>query len=130
MNIKGVSLAAQAAKVTRSRRQAALFLVPSVIYWLHNNVQFLTLKYVDPSTYQILGNLKIVTTGILFRICLRRQLSLLQWIALCLLAIGATTSQINTDCSQGSTKSLMSAPLAVGCRSFPQGSRVGKGIVG
>lgn len=97
---------------------------------LPHTTQFYLLRYVDPATYQILGNLKIVTTGILFRICLRRQLSLLQWIALCLLAIGATTSQINTDCSQGSTKSLMSAPLAVGCRSFPQGSRVGKGIVG
>jgi hypothetical protein len=26
-----------------------------------------TLTYVDPFTYQIMGNLKIVTTGILFR---------------------------------------------------------------
>jgi len=34
---------------------------------VHNNVQFMTLKYVDPATYQILGNLKIVTTGVLFR---------------------------------------------------------------
>ncbi|KAL6768914.1 hypothetical protein ACKKBF_B16745 [Auxenochlorella protothecoides x Auxenochlorella symbiontica] len=102
----------KAAQCTTNPRTVALFLVPSIIYMLHNNVQFYLLRYVDPATYQILGNLKIVTTGILFRICLRRQLSLLQWIALCLLAIGATTSQINTDCSQGSTKSLMSAPLA------------------
>ena len=67
----------------------------------------------DPATYQILGNLKIITTGVLFRVFLRRQLSLLQWIALFLLAVGATTSQINTDCSSAA-KSLMSAPLAVG----------------
>ncbi len=80
--------------MTRSRRQAALFLVPSVIYWLHNNVQFLTLKYVDPSTYQILGNLKIVTTGVLFWLWLRRQLSPLQWMALVLLMVGAATSQV------------------------------------
>lgn len=76
-------------------------------------MQFYFLKYVDPATYQILGNLKIITTGILFRLFLRRQLNLLQWIALILLAIGATTSQINTDCSTAA-KSLMSAPLAVG----------------
>jgi hypothetical protein len=30
---------------------------------VHNNVQFMTLKFVDPATYQILGNLKIVTTA-------------------------------------------------------------------
>lgn len=57
-------------------------------------MQFWTLKYVDPATYQILGNLKIVTTGVLFRLLLRRRLSTLQWIALALLMIGATTSQV------------------------------------
>lgn len=57
--------------------------------------QFWTLKYVDPATYQILGNLKIVTTGVLFRLLLQRRLSLLQWIALVLLMVGATTSQVH-----------------------------------
>ena len=57
-------------------------------------MQFLTLKYVDPATYQILGNLKIVTTGVLFRLVLQRRLSMLQWIALALLMVGATTSQV------------------------------------
>lgn len=63
-----------------------------VVYLL----QFWTLKYVDPATYQILGNLKIVTTGVLFRLLLQRRLSLLQWISLVLLMIGATTSQVTT----------------------------------
>ncbi|URE20171.1 Nucleotide-sugar transporter [Musa troglodytarum] len=31
-----------------------------IIYLVHNNVQFATLTYVDPSTYQIMGNLKII----------------------------------------------------------------------
>ena len=172
----------EAARTTRNWRTAALFLVPSVIYWLHNNVQFFTLRclllahhitrppsaqtsckpamlsmllpahqvthppsvqtlsmhvacsgyhglcassteharagrrdgsptsqreegamlggrwtqrrLVDPATYQILGNLKIVTTGLLLWACLRRQLSVLQWLALALLMIGATTSQV------------------------------------
>lgn len=54
-------------RMTKEWRSIRLYLVPSVIYLIHNNVQFATLTYVDPSTYQILGNLKIVTTGILFR---------------------------------------------------------------
>ncbi len=48
----------------------------------------------DAATYQILGNLKIVTTGVLLWACLRRPLSLLQGLALVLLMIGATISQV------------------------------------
>lgn len=98
----------------RRRRSVSRFIVPSVIYLVHNNVQFWTLRcegaamgrrcrrrrprlaalpqagkqtgvqprdsaaalftphwagarYVDAPTYQIMGNLKILTTGIFFR---------------------------------------------------------------
>jgi len=44
----------------------------------HNNVQFYTMAYVDAATYQILGNLKIVTTGFLFWVALKRYLSRIQ----------------------------------------------------
>jgi hypothetical protein len=36
------------------------------------------MAYVDAATYQILGNLKIVTTGFLFWIALKRYLSRIQ----------------------------------------------------
>ena len=77
--------------------------------------QFFFLQYVDPATYQILGNLKIVTTGLLLRLALRRYLSKLQWMALLLLMTGAATSQINTDCSLGTTQSVLQAPFLVSC---------------
>lgn len=56
-------------RMTKEWKSMRLFPIPSIIYLVHNNVQFATLTYVDPSTYQIMGNLKIVTTGILFRCC-------------------------------------------------------------
>lgn len=59
------------------------------------------------------GNLKIVTTGLLLRVALRRQLSRLQWLALLLLMAGAATSQINTDCSKGTVQSVLNAPVMV-----------------
>ena len=80
-------------QVTRSFKASLLFLVPSIVYWVHNNVQFVTLRYLDPATYQVLGNLKIVTTGVLFWALLRRPLTVLQWLALLLLMLGAATSQ-------------------------------------
>lgn len=54
-------------KMTMDWKSVRLYPIPSIIYLIHNNVQFATLTYVDTSTYQIMGNLKIVTTGILFR---------------------------------------------------------------
>ena len=93
-------------QITKEWRSVMLFPTPSLIYLVHNNVQFMTLQYVDPSTYQILGNLKIVTTGLLFRVFLNRQLSKLQWIALLLLTVGATTSQIS-----GCGESGLAAPM-------------------
>jgi len=54
-------------RMTTEWKSVRLYVVPSIIYLIHNNVQFATLTYVDASTYQIMGNLKIVTTGILFR---------------------------------------------------------------
>lgn len=87
-------MSGESVKMTRNWSTWALFPIPSIIYVVHNNVQFYMLKYVDPSTYQILGNLKIITTGILFRLFLGRKLTLLQWMALVLLMVGATTSQV------------------------------------
>lgn len=85
-----------------------LYPIPSLIYLIHNNVQFATLTFVDTSTYQIMGNLKIVTTGILFRVFLKRRLSNLQWMAIVLLTVGTTTSQIK-GCGEGNCGSLFSS---------------------
>ncbi|CAA6661197.1 unnamed protein product [Spirodela intermedia] len=96
--------------MTTEWKSIRLFPIPSVIYLIHNNVQFATLTYVDTSTYQIMGNLKIVTTGILFRLFLRRKLSNLQWMAIILLTVGTTTSQVKS-CGEASCESLFSAPV-------------------
>ncbi|KAJ4823813.1 hypothetical protein Tsubulata_005659 [Turnera subulata] len=97
-------------KMTTEWKSVRLFPIPSIIYLIHNNVQFATLTYVDTSTYQIMGNLKIVTTGILFRLFLKRKLSNLQWMAIVLLAVGTTTSQVK-GCGEASCDSLFSAPI-------------------
>ncbi|XP_057521167.1 CMP-sialic acid transporter 1 [Amaranthus tricolor] len=97
-------------RMTTDWKCVRLFPIPSIIYLIHNNVQFATLTYVDTSTYQIMGNLKIVTTGILFRLFLKKKLSNLQWMAIILLAVGTTTSQVK-GCGQSSCDSLLSAPI-------------------
>ncbi|XP_078439638.1 nucleotide-sugar transporter family protein [Wolffia australiana] len=101
---------ASPAMMTTDWKSIRLFPIPSFIYLIHNNVQFATLTYVDTSTYQIMGNLKIVTTGTLFRLFLKRKLSNLQWMAIILLTVGTTTSQVKS-CGEASCDSLFSAPM-------------------
>ncbi|KAK9068331.1 hypothetical protein SSX86_012442 [Deinandra increscens subsp. villosa] len=97
-------------RMTTEWKSVRLYPIPSIIYLIHNNVQFATLTYVDTSTYQIMGNLKIVTTAILFWLFLKRKLSNLQWMAIVLLAIGTTTSQVK-GCGEASCDSLFSSPI-------------------
>ncbi|KAL2902698.1 CMP-sialic acid transporter 1 [Bienertia sinuspersici] len=95
-----------AVRMTTDWKTVRLFPIPSVIYLIHNNVQFATLTYVDTSTYQIMGNLKIVTTGILFR----KSCQTLQWLAIIFVGCWTTTSQVK-GCGEASCDSLLSAPI-------------------
>ena len=81
----------------------SLYVVPSILYLVQNNLQFVAMQFLDAPTYQILGNLKIVSTGVLFRVFLGRHLSRFQWIGLVLLMAGAATTQIDTSCSETPT---------------------------
>ncbi|KAH9775215.1 CMP-sialic acid transporter 1 [Citrus sinensis] len=80
-------------KMTTEWRSVRLFPIPSIIYLVHNNVQFATLTYVDTST-----------------LFLRRRLSMLQWMAIVLLAVGTTTSQVK-GCGEALCDSLFAAPI-------------------
>ncbi|KQJ95839.1 hypothetical protein BRADI_3g19338v3 [Brachypodium distachyon] len=48
--------------------------------------------YVDAPAYQILKNLNIISTGVLYRIILKKKLSEIQWAAFVLLCAGCTSS--------------------------------------
>ena len=73
--------------------------VPGVAYQVLNNLNFVTLYYVDAPTFQILGNLKIVATGLAGRYLLKRKLDTGRWLALVLLTLGAASSQVAPDCA-------------------------------
>jgi len=67
--------------------------VPGLLYMLDNNLAFVVLYYISPVVYATCWNFKIVTTAIMFRICLKRQLSKRQWLAICLLLLGVVVIQ-------------------------------------
>jgi UDP-sugar transporter A1/2/3 len=68
--------------------------IPGFAYQLLNNLNFVTLYYVDVATFQTLSNLKILATGIAAHCLLGRRLSRGRWLSLMLLTLGALVTQL------------------------------------
>nr|CAG8658608.1 2657_t:CDS:1 [Entrophospora candida]CAG8663167.1 2437_t:CDS:1 [Entrophospora candida] len=72
-----------------------LFGLPAFAYFINNNLSFIILTIMNPPTFTVLGNLKILTTGLFSHIFLNRKLIRVQWASLCLLFLGTTVAQIH-----------------------------------
>ncbi|XP_029020691.1 probable UDP-sugar transporter protein SLC35A4 [Betta splendens] len=70
----------------------APYAVPALLYAFNNNLVVLMQGYMDPSSYQVLSNLKIASTALLYSLCLGKKLRRVQWLALGLL-MGAGVCQ-------------------------------------
>ena len=98
-------------------REFGMFMIPGLIYFVNNNLLFYILQAreplrrrtraalrrssalrraqeIDPTTFQLLSQMKTIFTGILFRLFLKRRLTFIQWLALVTLACGTATSQL------------------------------------
>ncbi|XP_064609952.1 probable UDP-sugar transporter protein SLC35A4 isoform X2 [Liolophura sinensis] len=64
-----------------------LFLVPAMLYCINNNIAVHMQLHMDPTTYQVLGNMKIATTAVLYRMIIKRHLTRVQWFSLFLLTL-------------------------------------------
>eukprot|EP00439_Symbiodinium_sp_Y106_P082494 s1430_g21.t3 len=65
-----------------------LYAIPAMLYTLQNRLVFEALQKISPPEYQLLNNIKLFTTSLVFRVVMRRQLRVLQWLALLLLVLG------------------------------------------
>lgn len=65
----------------------APYAVPAILYAFNNNLVVLMQAYMDPSSYQVLSNLKIASTALLYSLCLGKRLRPAQWLALGLLMV-------------------------------------------
>uniref|UniRef100_A0A0N4ZT80 UDP-N-acetylglucosamine transporter n=1 Tax=Parastrongyloides trichosuri TaxID=131310 RepID=A0A0N4ZT80_PARTI len=81
--------------------------IPSIIYILQNNLYYISLSNLEPTTFCVCYQLKIFTTALMLRILLNKKLSTAQWIALCFLLFGVVEVQMqysppasNVDSSQ------------------------------
>ncbi|XP_026862994.2 probable UDP-sugar transporter protein SLC35A4 [Electrophorus electricus] len=61
---------------------AAPYAMPALFYAFNNNLVVVMQAYMDPSSFQVLSNLKIASTALLYTSCLGRRLRPTQWLAL------------------------------------------------
>ncbi|KAM9377104.1 putative UDP-sugar transporter protein SLC35A4 [Pholidichthys leucotaenia] len=84
----------------------APYAVPAILYAFNNNLVVLMQAHMDPSSYQVLSNLKIASTAVLYSFCLGKRLRPTQWFAVGLLMLAGVChsySSLNLEEAEGHT---------------------------
>ena len=81
-------------QIERSSQTVLTAAVPALLYFVSNNLNFIIIRELGATNFQLLNNLKILSTAIFFRIIMKVDLNKLQWRMLVLLTIGCTVSQL------------------------------------
>ncbi|MCI4381603.1 hypothetical protein PGIGA_G00253970 [Pangasianodon gigas] len=85
-------------KVSVSWASVVPYALPALLYAFNNNLVVFMQAYMDPSSFQVLSNLKIASTALLYTSCLRKRLRRAQWTALAFLMVaGALHSYSSLD---------------------------------
>jgi drug/metabolite transporter (DMT)-like permease len=83
-----------------------VYAIPAALYAFNNMTTFVTMGYMDPGTYQILSNFKVLTTGALAFLWYKQALHRNQVIAMVLLTLGGMLC-VATDTSPAATQSTI-----------------------
>ncbi|XP_046465239.1 UDP-galactose transporter senju isoform X1 [Neodiprion pinetum] len=93
-------------EIRKYKRVLLLYMVPSFLYCLYNNLAFVNLAAFDPTTYYLLLQFRVVITGIIFQMVFKQQLSTKQWISLMFLTFGCMVKHVNIGYGSSMFKSL------------------------
>ncbi|CAL8324511.1 unnamed protein product [Merluccius merluccius] len=88
--------------------------VPSLIYTLQNNLQYIAISNLPAATFQVTYQLKILTTALFSVLMLRKTLSRLQWLSLLLLFTGVAIVQVQQEGKKESVSDSSNQKYTVG----------------
>ncbi|KAG3109904.1 hypothetical protein PI124_g10918 [Phytophthora idaei] len=101
--------------------------VPAMLYVVQNNLQYVAVSNLDAPTFQVMYQLKILTTAIFSVVLLRKTVLITQWGAIVTLMMGVALVQLDDDASsasakadtaQSTTKGLLAVVAACVCSGF------------
>lgn len=80
------------------------FSIPAALYCANNNLLFLILIFIDPSTFQLLSNVNIIFIALFTVLLIRVQLNVVHWISMIMLLVGTMLTQLECDAKFTSSK--------------------------
>jgi UDP-galactose transporter len=84
-------------EIGENKWECVLLMVPSLLYTLQNNLQFLATSNLPADVFQALSQSKVVTTAIFSVVLLKRKISRGQWISILALVSGILLVQFNFE---------------------------------
>lgn len=91
--------------------------VPSVLYTLQNSLQYYSMSCLSAPVFQVLYQMKIITTAVFSVLMLNRKLTSGQWSSIVALAVGVALVQLSqTDSGSGKENSIWGLlSVVLGC---------------
>jgi len=83
-------------------QQAWPYAVPALIYAINNNLAYYIQLHMDPASFQILSNMKIASTAVLYRVVMKKKIGAIQSFALLLLILAGVSNSIGGSISKRS----------------------------
>jgi UDP-galactose transporter len=90
--------------------------VPAALYTLQNSLQYVAVSNLDPSTFQVTYQLKILTTAIFSVLMLGRTLTVKKWASLGLLMLGVAIVQLPQSTSEVTVEDTKTEEPKIGRR--------------
>ena len=85
--------------------------IPAFCYFVSNNCMFYIIRHLGATTFQIMNNLKVLSTGVFMHIFLGRRLTWMQWKALIILTIGSMVTQLRGETDSENIVAFSTSPF-------------------
>ncbi|GMF28687.1 unnamed protein product [Phytophthora fragariaefolia] len=118
---------AEAFRAISSANELLRVSVPAMLYVVQNNLQYVAVSNLDAPTFQVMYQLKILTTAVFSVAMLRKTVLPTQWGAIVTLMMGVALVQLDEDSAsaaatakagQSTTKGLLAVVAACVCSGF------------